>query len=783
MLERSLLESVNGLMIGRGAPVEVDNSGYNVPDYNKLSSIWNGATNNDLYEIASRLLKYYDSQLANFVDFSKEDLVDSIDYYKKLSEEGINKLSVTIGFTSDYKNVHVGFKYNNDYINIMRKFKYSFDRDTKSWKGDSLYIKTILKVLGEIGADIENALMYITEVEEENNISFSESIDKDREEVHKKDIIFVKEVDEDNISLKFEFNNDIVNEIKRLKSKKFDWDSKIWIINKFEGKTLYENISHLGYDLTELTPFIEGLSIPKLKVVRVNNLDIELSFPYIPEVVDAIKSLTFYKFNRPQITWTIDLREKDILVEMVEKSIDCTELNEIEVLENKETVPLKDYSYLDRKPFKHQIEAAEFLLCKRKAIIGDEMGSGKTMSSILASYSLNSPRLIICPASLKLNWAKEIRMIDNNGRICIISDKGITDADWYIINYDILERDYDKLRKIPFSSITLDEAHYIKSVSNSGEANSKRAKYSLKLADKCAYVFSLTGTPITNKPKDIFNILKISDHILAKNFFSFAQQFCGAEHNGFGWSFEGSSNEDILHEKIKPIMLRRLKKNMLDLPEKIRRFIPVEINMNKYLKAVEKYMAEKSSITDIGGHLVYLTTIKHILAKEKVKSTIEIAENILSSDESVVIFTNYNGVVDKLMNHFGEIATKITGSCNAQARQNAVDDFQSGKKKVMVANIIAGGVGITLIKANNLIFNDFDWVPANHFQAEDRIHRIGQQNNCNINYVYVNGAEIDEYMSVILEKKSTYINKIIDGGEGDQLDIVKEMIQNLYKVA
>lgn len=793
MLTSEMLEILNEIMLGRGSPDERDDFGYNIPDYKKLSSIWRGATNNDLYEIASRLLKYYDTQLKgiDLVNFTKEELIETIEYYKELSEKNIIKSSVTIAFTNDYKNVYVGFKYNNDFIDIMRKYKYSFDREVKSWLGDSSNIKAILKELEELGADVVNALCYIEIIEEENSISFSETIEN-TEEIKTDKLITVKKVDEDNISLKFDYDYVIVSEIKSLKSKHFDWDTKEWIINIFEAKTLYENIKHLGYDLSELKPYTDNTTVPKIKVVSINNLDVELSFPYLSDVVNCIKQLSFYKFDRKKTTWIIDIREKDLLANKAKNIIDVTELMKLEGIREPEKVNLKDFSYLKRKPFKHQLEAAEFLLRVRKGAIFDEMGSGKTMSSLLAAYSLPSPRLVVCPASLKLNWAKEIGMVDYNGRICVIGDKWISEnADWYIINYDILERDYKKLEDIPFTCIILDEAHYIKSISNGGKPNSKRANYAIKLAENYDYVFSLTGTPITNKPKDIFNILRISDHILARNFFTFAQKYCDATHNGFGWSFEGSSNEEELHEKIKPMALRRLKKDMLDLPEKIRRFIPVEINMADYNKAVKEYISKKKSINSNGEHLTYLTTIKHILAKEKVNSTIEIAETILDSNEAVVIFTNYNAVVDRLMNHFGELATKITGSCDSKTRQQAVDDFQSGKKKVMVANIIAGGVGITLIKANNLIFNDFSWIPAEHMQAEDRIHRIGQSLNCTVNYLYVPGAEIDDYMTEMLERKSVYINKIIDGGSGDQLDISKEvkhnliqsMINDLYKTA
>lgn len=791
MLSRRTLENINEEMLGRGAPIERDEIGYNVADYNKLASIWCGATDDDLYEIASRLIKYYDTQLVKLssVDFTKEELEESARYYKELSNEGFKKKSVTIVFKEGLETVCISFKYNIDFINVMRKYRCSFDREFKFWESKSEYIKPILEELKLKGADVEYAQAYIDEIENEEGISFTSSNLEDnkslKEDKNERPIIKVSEVDEDYISLKFDYDNELIGQIKKLKVRNFDWDNKSWIVGKFEARTLYENILHLDYDFSELKPYTNDESIPRLKVVKVDDMDIEFSIPYYPDVIDRIKSLSYYRFNRPNLTWTIDIREKDVLISYIEKIVDCTELKEIETNIEKNKVKMKDYSYLkERKPFKHQVEAGEFLLTNRKAIIGDEMGSGKTMSSILASFSLLSPRLIICPASLKLNWAKEIRMVDFHGKICVIGDVGVSEGfDWYIINYDLLEREYEDLEKIKFTSITLDEAHYIKSVSNGGKPNSKRAKLAMGLAEKCEYVFSLTGTPITNKPKDIFNLLKISDHILSRNFFNFAQSYCGAEHNGYGWKFEGSSNEEELHDKIKPIMLRRLKSDMLDLPDKIRRFIPVEINMRRYNESVLEYLNKKNQLDTKGEHLAYLGAIKHILAQEKISSTIEIAENILAGDMSVVIFTNYNAVVNKLMRHFGDLATKITGSCSAKDREKAVEDFQSGRKKVMIANIIAGGVGITLIEANNLIFNDFDWVPANHFQAEDRIHRIGQTKKCTVNYIYVNGAEIDEYMAEMLERKSVYINKIIDGGKGEQLDILKGIINNLYKIA
>lgn len=767
IIPSSVLEEINTIMLGRGAPTKQDDFGYNIPDYNRLSTIWLGANEQDLYEIANRLIKYYDTQLKDFdVNFTKDDLIETANHYKELMERKINKPSVTIGFNDDYTIAYLGFKYNNNFINICRIYKYRYNKSLKAWYGDSSLVKTILEELSQMGADVTNAMVIVETLITEGRIK-----DKVIEKELIQDKIEVIEIDENRVALKFEYNPYIIDEIKSLKDRRFNWDNKTWEILKYDIPQLYANIKHLDIDLTQLEKYFDNIPKPKIVIIKADGYDVEIDFPFMEEIVNAIKELDYYKYNSKTKTWTIDIRQVELLADIVKNIIDTSEL--VKLIEtDKSTVELKNYSYLQRKPYSHQYTAAKFLLEKRKAILADEMGGGKTLSSIMAAYSLPTPRLVVCPASLKLNWAKEIRMVDLEGRIHVVRDKGIdASADWNIINYDILEKYFKELDRVNWKVIIFDEAHYMKAVTNGGKPDSKRAKYGLKLGLKAPYVFSLTGTPITNRPKDIFNLLRLSDHILSRNFFAFAQNYCGATHNGWGWDFSGSSNEDVLHEKIKPYMLRRLKKDMLDLPEKIRRFIPVEIDLAEYRKEIEGYLRKKPYIK--GDHLVELTTAKHILAKNKVKHTIEIAETIVDSGESVVIFTCYDAVVKEIMNKFKDNVVKITGEDSEKKRQQAVDDFQSGKVQVMVANIIAGGVGLTLTRAKYLIFNDFDWVPANHLQAEDRIHRIGQDEIVTVNYVYAEGAEIDEYMANLLEQKSDSINAIIDGGLGESLDIQK----------
>jgi len=416
-----------------------------------------------------------------------------------------------------------------------------------------------------------------------------------------------------------------------------------------------------------------------------------------------------------------------------------------------------------RKPFKHQLEAASFLLKKKRAILADEMGLGKTSSAILAMNKIKGKRLIVCPASLKLNWKKEIGLFSDDEIVLINSGKKwrkLKGNVWVIMNYDLLKSHIDQIKKSKFKVVAFDEAHYAKSINNNGYGGTKRARYFIQVANNIEHVFLLTGTPITNKTKDIFNLLKAIKHPLSNNFKKFAKRYCNPTFNGFGWSYDGSSHQHELNKKLQPYMLRRLKEEAIDLPDKVRNFIPVEIKVKEYEKKVNEYMSKRASLETKHEHLVYLNAMRHILAKEKVHHTIKLARNLLDQERPVVIFTNYNAVVEKIKEAFPEAVT-VTGSDSEKERQQAVDNFQHGKSDIIICNIIAGGVGITLTRAKNELVNDFEWTPTSHLQAEDRIHRLGQKESVVIDYIYSENT-VDEKMATLLEEKLININKIID---------------------
>lgn len=459
-------------------------------------------------------------------------------------------------------------------------------------------------------------------------------------------------------------------------------------------------------------------------------------------------------------------------------------------IKKKTHIELLDYNNMPdiRKPFAHQLEAADFLLKRKKAILADEMGAGKTFSALIAAYTLPPPRLIISPASVKINWGLEIRTLDKAGSIQILNGKNTFDwkTDWTIINYDILERYSEIIQKINWNSLTVDEAHYIKSVTCTGKPNSKRASNVLDISKNIEYVSLLTGTPMTSRPKDLFNLLKAVGHPCANDWIGYAYAYCGPEQTSRGTTFNGRSNIEGLRRKLEGYMLRRLKKDMLDLPEKIRTFNYVDINLAAYKKELDEYMRSKNYFINISEALLKLTKMKMLIAEQKAAATIEMIKSYLENDEPVVVLTNYTNVINKIDNKYKNECVRLTGESSQRQRQEAVNRFQSGEKKVFLGNMIAAGTGITLTRATNTIINDMDWVPGNHLQAEDRTHRIGQKNACNIIYQVAKGAEIDEIMARLLSNKLATINTIIDGNEGETgedfgmaAEVIKQMQEML----
>ena len=419
--------------------------------------------------------------------------------------------------------------------------------------------------------------------------------------------------------------------------------------------------------------------------------------------------------------------------------------------------------------YPHQSDGVAFLLSKKRVILADDMGLGKTRQAIVAmeAGTPDGKILVVCPASLKLNWRREILMVDPSSSIEVLGldEQPAVDPRWIVTNYDILSRHADRLHSVDWAGVILDEAHFIKNAS-------KRTAHCLKLLGVQAdvkgplvgpeFVFLLTGTPMTNRPKDLFNLVRCVGHPAARSFLSFAKRYCDAYRNDYGWVTTGASNIDELNLLMKEVSIRRTKDEVLDLPPKIRSWVPVDITGSKAaFNAVEQFLSWYSS-TDLSQpndtqFLSRLTKVRTALHKAKHKPVAERIRDVVASGEKVVVFTCFSDSVHRHAKKLGTSAVTITGSDTSRQRMDAVDQFQTNDEvRVAICNIIAGGVGITLSAGTHVIFQDLDWVPANHLQAEDRCYRLGQTKRVTVEYFHASGT-LDSYIAELLERKMNLI--------------------------
>lgn len=429
-------------------------------------------------------------------------------------------------------------------------------------------------------------------------------------------------------------------------------------------------------------------------------------------------------------------------------------------------------------PRSFQLEDVDILLKKHKCILGNDMGCGKTHEAVRVGMALPMQKLIICPPSLRLNWQREIQMVDSDAEIEIIynNTKKLSLKEWNIIGYSSVEKFYNELNKARIQCIFVDEAHYCQAVTNGGKPASKRAAAVLRLTATAGWVYPITGTPITNRNKNIYNILQMINHPLTKKehaFFDFGVHYCNGKRNRFGWDFDGNSNSEELHFLIKDYMIRHLKSEVLPDLKKQRQSIPLKVNLNGYNKALAEYYESKNKDEDSKAILSLLMKARMSLSKEKVKDSIDLANSIIQSGEQVIIATCFTGVVEETEKAFKDNIVKIVGGMTDEKKQKAVDRFQNKEVQVMVLNIDAGGVGITLTASHNLIVNDLPWTTGQLTQVEDRICRTGQTAECSIiYYMTAIGAVAEEKMVNSLTKKASNINTVVDGGDGENLDFV-----------
>lgn len=351
--------------------------------------------------------------------------------------------------------------------------------------------------------------------------------------------------------------------------------------------------------------------------------------------------------------------------------------------------------------------------------------------------------------------------------------------------------------------LIVDEAHYIKNPNAArtkaviGHPGNKKKKIDPieGLTSRSDRKMMLTGTPILNRPIEMHALLAALAPDDFGNFFQFARRYCNATKGDFGWDFSGASHLEELQEKLRAtIMVRRLKREVLkELPAKQRQVILLPLNGAK--KVVEKeqqaYTRFETQIEGLRSQADFahasddpeaykaavaalkeaqsvafeeMSTVRQEVALAKLPKVIEHIENAFESGvEKIVVFGHHRVVCNTIFEHFGEAAVRLTGEDTKMSdRQDSVDRFQNDPScKIFVGSIKAAGVGHTLTAASHVIFAELDWVPANVTQAEDRCHRMGQQDSVYVQHLVLDGS-LDSRMAQMLVEKQEVADAALD---------------------
>lgn len=532
---------------------------------------------------------------------------------------------------------------------------------------------------------------------------------------------------------------------------------------------------------------------------------IEVRFPYDPDLVNKVKAMNLAhpKFERTSDDrwWNLAIDPTNVTKLIAAGCSLSAKVSEWYRSMTDPTPPRRELPEWAKRLYDFQRTGVEWLEAHRgRGIVGDEMGLGKTVQALayLRLHPEALPAVVVCPASVKYNWKKEAgNWLNGTCETTVVGGRNRQgfhgNNQLIILNYDVLPFWIDSFQTPSFSvkTVILDESHYIKN------PKAKRSQAVRKLCGKVPHIICLTGTPITNRPMEILEPVSLVAPSLFPNRFEFLKRYCDAKWNGYGWDFSGASNTEELHDKlVKTCMVRRLKKDVLtQLPPKVRTVVPLEIAdrasydalagevTDKISEALEALGMETvaDSNTSTANALSQIERLKQAAVHGKLESAIEWIEDFIADDEKLVVFCHHRFVVEALMAKFGEKAVKIDGGTPPTERQAIVDRFQSNASVRLFVGTMAAKEGITLTAASNTAFVELWWTPGDHDQAEDRVHRIGQEADSVGAYYLVAKDTIEEDIAGLIDRKRKVCAGVLDGkkvtSESLLMELMKMMVQ------
>lgn len=426
----------------------------------------------------------------------------------------------------------------------------------------------------------------------------------------------------------------------------------------------------------------------------------------------------------------------------------------------------------------YQVDFVKFAAIRNgRVALSDGMGTGKTLQSLAwLCYNRSFPALIVVNAPTKLQWEKEYhkwisRVPGCPCRVQILSGtktRRLDKSSSYIINWDILHYWQDELASTGFECLIGDEAQAI------GNPDSKRALAFRHLSAVIPECIVMSGTPARSKPAQFWTMMSCVEPQMFPNYKAYLWRYTNVKSTPWGISFDGARNVQELHSKLVSVMLRRTKEEVMkDLPSKMLDVVPLEPDSEE----LNEYNSEEAEISNLEGieareRLANLTRTAYAVKK---KSLLNWVKCFLESDEKLLLFAWHRDVVDNLYDELKEFCpAKIYGGVSLQQREAEKERFISDSScRVMICNIQSGGTGIDGFQkvCCNVAFAEFASTSTDMEQAEDRLHRGGQERPVTVYYLIATGT-IDEDMAEALDEKKKVLASVLDGKQASDLDLI-----------
>lgn len=413
--------------------------------------------------------------------------------------------------------------------------------------------------------------------------------------------------------------------------------------------------------------------------------------------------------------------------------------------------------------FEYQKQGIEFLVSKHGGMLLDEQGLGKTVQALEACKQIDPQVLVIvCPAIMRGTWSHHVtNLMPSNIQVVVNS------YEWYVKldNYKSLVKSIKGKRV----AVIVDESHYIKTPTSK---RTKTVQHLLSL-DNIVFKVLLTGTPVTRDVDDLYTQLKVFYPDFCRSVFEYRKKYMRCIHSYFGDVYKGFKNEYSRQEIIKYLKscsLRRTKKSAgLNLPSIVRQSVYIDINKKiakeslsilnyatKVINGVDDYTLYKTDLAEEASHIA---SIRKALGVAKVPQVLQYVEHLLQSGiTKLVLFGVHVDVVnliyEALREKYKDIKThRIIGATTSTQREKIIKEFQELETpQILVANMIACGVGVTLTKSHTVVFAELDFTPSNIMQAEARVHRITQEHIVNSIFMIANESLDAKILDLIKDK-------------------------------